>query len=135
MNTHLRWSIERVDEWYARQPWLVGCNFIPSNAINQLEMWQAETFDPAVIDCELGWAAGIGFNTCRNAKLAGNFYTFQKEREIEKRLSTGQMHLRGGDVVVDGLQRCINGVDIHPVGPARPAVVYTMPAGIVTPVR
>lgn len=65
MNTHLRWSIERADEWYARQPWLVGCNFIPSNAINQLEMWQAETFDQATIDRELGWAADIGFNTVR----------------------------------------------------------------------
>jgi len=60
-----RWSIEKSNEWYAHQPWLVGCNFIPSNAINQLEMWQAETFDPATIDRELGWAAGIGFNTVR----------------------------------------------------------------------
>ncbi len=60
-----RWSIEKANEWYARQPWLVGCNFIPSSAINQLEMWQAETFDPATIDRELGWAASIGFNTVR----------------------------------------------------------------------
>lgn len=65
MNTHSRWSIERVNHWYARQPWLVGCNFIPSTAINQLEMWQAETFDPSTIDRELGWAAGLGFNTVR----------------------------------------------------------------------
>jgi hypothetical protein len=28
-------------------------------------MWQAETFDPITIDRELGWAKGIGFNTCR----------------------------------------------------------------------
>lgn len=65
MNTLSRWSIEKANEWYARQPWLVGCNFIPSNAVNQLEMWQAETFDPATIDRELGWAADIGFNTVR----------------------------------------------------------------------
>jgi hypothetical protein len=65
VNTPLRWSIEKANEWYARQPWLVGCNFIPSNAINQLEMWQVETFDPATIDRELGWAAGLGFNTIR----------------------------------------------------------------------
>lgn len=65
MNTLPRWSTEKANEWYARQPWLVGCNFIPSNAINQLEMWQAETFDPAAIERELGWAAGIGFNTVR----------------------------------------------------------------------
>jgi hypothetical protein len=65
MNTHSRWSIKKANEWYERQPWLIGCNFIPSNAINQLEMWQAETFDPATIDCELSWATSIGFNTVR----------------------------------------------------------------------
>ncbi len=60
-----RWSAEKANAWYAAQPWLVGCNFIPSNAINQLEMWQAGTFDPATIDRELGWAEEIGFNTLR----------------------------------------------------------------------
>lgn len=65
MSTPSRWSPEKANEWYARQPWLVGCNFIPSNAVNQLEMWQAETFDPSTIDRELGWAADVGFNTVR----------------------------------------------------------------------
>lgn len=60
-----RWSAEKAWEWYDAQPWLLGCNFIPSTAINQLEMWQAETFDPATIDRELGWAAGLGMNTAR----------------------------------------------------------------------
>ena len=46
-------------------PWSFGCNFIPSTAINQLEMWQADTFDPETIDRELGWAAGIGMNLVR----------------------------------------------------------------------
>lgn len=60
-----RWSQARAEAWMEKQGWLVGCNYIPSNAINQLEMWQAETFDPARIDTELGWAAGLGFNTVR----------------------------------------------------------------------
>lgn len=60
-----RWSAERANEWYARQPWLVGANFVPSSASNQLEMWQAATFDPALIDRELGLAAGIGMNSMR----------------------------------------------------------------------
>jgi hypothetical protein len=60
-----QWSKEKAAEWYARQPWLVGANFLPSTAINQLEMWQAETFDPETIDRELGWAEGLGFNTMR----------------------------------------------------------------------
>jgi hypothetical protein len=60
-----RWTEEKANAWYAQQPWLVGANFIPSNAINEFEMWQAATFDPAIIDKELGWAEGIGMNTMR----------------------------------------------------------------------
>jgi hypothetical protein len=60
-----RWSPEQANAWYARQPWLVGCNFNPSTAINQLEMWQADTFDPKTIDRELGWAQDLGFNSVR----------------------------------------------------------------------
>ena len=60
-----RWTPEQAHAWYAKQPWLVGCNYIPSNAINQLEMWQADTFDPATIDRELGWAASLGFTSVR----------------------------------------------------------------------
>ncbi len=60
-----RWSIDRAERWYAEQPWLVGCNFSPSTASNQLEMWQAETFDPETIERELGWAADIGMNSVR----------------------------------------------------------------------
>jgi hypothetical protein len=60
-----RWTPKQADDWYAKQPWLVGCDFLPSTAINQLEMWQSETFDPSTIDRELGWAESIGFNTVR----------------------------------------------------------------------
>jgi len=59
------WSIEKANQWYQKQAWMTGADFIPSTAINQLEMWQADTFDPATIDKELGWAEGIGFNTVR----------------------------------------------------------------------
>ncbi len=59
------WTSAEANAWYAEQPWLVGCNFIPSTAINPLEMWQAETFDPETINRELGWAEQIGFNTIR----------------------------------------------------------------------
>jgi len=60
-----RWTADRATEWYAAHGWLVGANFVPSTAINQLEMFQADTFDPETIDRELGWAADIGFNTMR----------------------------------------------------------------------
>ncbi len=51
-----RWSAQQANDWYAKQPWLVGANFVPSDAINELEMFQAETFNPALIDKELGMA-------------------------------------------------------------------------------
>ena len=60
-----RWSPERINAWYNAQPWLVGCNYYPATAINQIDMWQASTFDPATIDKELGWAASLGMNTLR----------------------------------------------------------------------
>lgn len=59
------WTKEQANGWYAKQGWLVGCDFVPSTAINQLEMWQAATFDTATINRELGWAASLGMNTVR----------------------------------------------------------------------
>ena len=44
------WSKEQANEWYKQWGWLRGTDFIPSTAINQLEMWQAETFDTATIN-------------------------------------------------------------------------------------
>ncbi|HZI72483.1 MAG TPA: hypothetical protein VFD73_00360, partial [Gemmatimonadales bacterium] len=60
-----RWSEQQANAWYAAQPWLVGSNYVPKSAINQLEMWQEATFDPAEIDKELGWAEELGMNTMR----------------------------------------------------------------------
>jgi hypothetical protein len=59
------WTKEEANEWYGQQPWYVGANFTNSNAINTLEMFQADTFDPATIDKELGWAESIGMNVMR----------------------------------------------------------------------
>lgn len=60
-----RWSDTKASYWYQRYPWLVGCNYIPSSAVNQLEMWQAETFDTTTIARELRWASDLGFNCLR----------------------------------------------------------------------
>src|SRR3984957_10914692 len=60
-----RWTADQAETWYAAQPWPVGSDYIPASAINQLEMWQADTFDPRRIDLELGWAESLGMNTMR----------------------------------------------------------------------
>ena len=60
-----RWSVKKAQEWYTRHDWLVGCNFVPSSAGNQLEMWQVDTFDVETINRELQFAENIGFNVLR----------------------------------------------------------------------
>ena len=60
-----RWTCERANRWFERHGWQMGCVFIPSTAVNQLEMWQAETFDIETIDRELGLAESLGMNAVR----------------------------------------------------------------------
>jgi hypothetical protein len=60
-----RWTEQKANAWYSQQPWLVGSNYVPKSAINQLEMWQEATFDPAQIDKEFVWAEAMGMNTMR----------------------------------------------------------------------
>lgn len=60
-----RWDVERTQAYYSERPRPLGANFNNRSAINQLEMWQAETFNPEEIDEELGWAAEIGMNSMR----------------------------------------------------------------------
>lgn len=60
-----RWTATRAADWYAAQPWILGVCYSPSYAVNELEMWQPETFDPDRLDTELGWAKDIGLNTVR----------------------------------------------------------------------
>jgi hypothetical protein len=60
-----RWPAEKAWQWHRSQPWLAGCNFLPSTAVNDVEMWQPDTFDLPTVERELGWARNLGFNTVR----------------------------------------------------------------------
>jgi hypothetical protein len=60
-----QWTPGAASDWYAHQPWIIGANYIQSNTVNQIEMWQPETFDGGRIDLELGWAENLGINTLR----------------------------------------------------------------------
>ena len=73
-----RWSVEKAKAWSQKQPWIVGCNYVPTYAINQIEMWQKETFRPDIIDRELTLAAQTGFNTIR---VFMHHLVWQKERD------------------------------------------------------
>ncbi|GAA0537482.1 cellulase family glycosylhydrolase [Chitinophaga japonensis] len=85
-NAQQKWSVQKANAWYAKQGWLRGCNFQPSSAINQLEMFQAATFDTATINRELGWAGDLGLNVMR-VYLHHLLWTADKEG-FKKRLDT-----------------------------------------------
>jgi hypothetical protein len=88
------WSVEKALEWGKNQPWLRGSNFTPSTAINQLEFWQAETFDPETIDRELGWAEDIGMN-CMRVYLHHLAWEIDKDgfkKRLEHYLSIADKH-------------------------------------------
>lgn len=113
-----RWPEKRVNDWYAAQPWLVGANYVPRYAINQIEMWQAENFDPRIIEEELGWAAAIGMNTMR---VFLHDLVWRQDPDgfidrIEEFLKIAQRHrIRPMLVFFDGVW------DPHPfLGPQRP---------------
>jgi hypothetical protein len=89
-----RWAAEKAHLWYGAQPRLAGANFIPSNTINQLEMWQADTFDLTTIDRELGWAEQLGFNTMR-VFLHDLMWTHDRDgfiRRIDQFLAAADKH-------------------------------------------
>src|SRR6201995_3904155 len=115
-----RWTEEHAKQWYSQQPWLVGANFLPSNAVNELEMWQAATFDEKEIDRELGWAEGIGMNTMR--VFLHNLVWEQDPAGFNKRIDAflaiaGRHHIRPVFVLFDSCW------DPHPkLGPQHPPI-------------
>jgi hypothetical protein len=94
-----RWTPERAWAWYNAKSWLLGCNFVPSSAINQLEMWQSDTFNPGQIDHELALLANLGMTSMRvflhdllwvqNQK--GFLSRIEQYLEISHRLKIGTM--------------------------------------------
>ena len=77
-----RWSVERANAWYENIPWQVGFNFLPSTAVNSIEMWQKETFDEATIRKELAMAAACGYNSLR-VFLPYNVWAKEREAFLE----------------------------------------------------
>jgi hypothetical protein len=101
---HSVWSINRARSWQANQSWIVGCNFIPSSAINEIEMWQKETFDTTTIDRELKWLNQLGMNTVRvflhNIPWEEDSFGFK--RRINQFLNiAGKYHVRSMLVLFD----------------------------------
>jgi hypothetical protein len=73
-----RWSKAEAQAWWAARPWICGFNFLPSTAVNFLEMWHRDSFDAATIERELGWAADLGFNVFR---INLNYLVWKHDRD------------------------------------------------------
>ena len=115
-----RWSEAQANTWYAQQPWPVGADFLPSTSINELEMWQADTYDVATIDRELGWAQAIGMNTMR--VFLHNLLWEQDPKGFQHRMDdflaiAARHHIRPVFVLFDSCW------DPHPkLGPQHPPI-------------
>jgi hypothetical protein len=115
-----RWSEDRANQWYQQQPWMVGANFVPSDAVNELEMWQAASFDAVEIDREFGWAEGLGMTTMR--VFLHNLLWEQDAAGFKKRLDeflaiAAKHHIRPMFVLFDSCW------DPDPkLGPQRPPI-------------
>ena len=106
------WSKEKANEWYKTKGWLRGSDYIPSTAINQLEMWQAETFDTATINRELGWAESIGFNSMR---VYLHHLAWQVDSAgFKNRMNT---YLSIADATASAMPRALTG-RLHQISPA-----------------
>ena len=118
--TEQRWTEAQANDWYARQPWPVGADFLPSTAINELEMWQADTFDEPTIDRELGWAEATGMNTMR--VFLHNLLWEQDPKGFQQRIDrfltiASRHHIRPVFVLFDSCW------DPHPrLGPQHPPI-------------
>lgn len=59
------WTCEQANEWFAKQKYRAGVNYVPSYAINSIEFWQKESYNPKIIDSELALLESLGMNTVR----------------------------------------------------------------------
>lgn len=85
-----QWSVEKANQWYASQSWIVGCNFLPSTAVNDVEMWQSESFDLQTIDEELALARQWGFNSVR---VFLNYIVWEAEPDALKKNFTAFLEI------------------------------------------
>ena len=80
------WSPEKANEWFKKQPYRAGVNYVPSYAINSIEFWQNESFNIDVIEKELALMSSVGFNAVR-IFLSDIVWKYQ-EREAMKNLES-----------------------------------------------
>jgi hypothetical protein len=103
-----RWDEIRIWRWYEDLGAVKGVNYIPRTAVNSVEMWMEDTFDPETIDEELGWAQEAGYTSIR---VQLQFAVWQADPDgfrdrVDKLLEMAAKHgLRVVPVLFDDLNR------------------------------
>lgn len=41
----MRWSSERIWDWYRSKPWIRGCNYMSAGSANRVDQWQEYGFE------------------------------------------------------------------------------------------
>lgn len=80
-----KWTCEKAWKWQGEKPWIVGCNFVPADCINAIEIWQEEGFDGVLraAECEIRLAAEIGMNSVRMI-LPFHVWKYQRKGFLER---------------------------------------------------
>lgn len=105
-----RWTKEQAWEWYLKQPWLRGCNFMSSDCCNRVDQWQEYGFEERMktTERELELAASIGFNSIRlilqfevwDQEHDGFLKRFDRYLELADRYGISSMICFGNDCTV-----------------------------------
>lgn len=75
-----QWSKEKAWEWYQNRPWIRGCNFMGSDVVNSVDMWQGLRFEDKLETAkrELQLVAETGYNAVR---LILNYIVWKEEHD------------------------------------------------------
>ena len=118
-----QWLPEKAWDWYNRQPWPCGFNYIPADAISYTEMWMGYCFNPDKIDGELRLAQEVGFN-CTRVVLP--FIVWEHEPEAFKQRLDKFLeicHTRRIQVMAALFDDCAFGPQVDPVFGWQPEVI------------
>ena len=76
----MRWSEERIWEWYNARPWMRGCNYMSADCVNRVDQWQELGFEERfeTTEQELQLMQETGFNTVR---LLLEFVVWKEEHD------------------------------------------------------
>lgn len=62
-----RWSAEKAWQWYLERPWVMGINYVPSNTLHAIELWQEDTCEEVMktVRSEFDLMESVGLNGVR----------------------------------------------------------------------